>query len=175
MLQKPKIDLTKVSFRKMSGYYEAAASIDRESGNHSWDVKDFWSHCRKENCSGVICLLNTTPVAFLAYEFIEDEIHIHNLGLRSQFTGSGLGSKIFDHMKKKLRDGKRTLKLVVRETNLKMQLFLKKRGFLAIGVARNYFIDYYPNDVKREDGYCFEFRHSSSSKNTTGTEVPVGL
>lgn len=96
------------------------------------------------------------------YEGEYDHYNILNLGVHDKFRRRGIGSLLLDRMKDRLeRDEERDhLRFDVRETNLPTQLFLRNNGFLATGVLKRYFKDYWTEDgpPEVEDAYNFCFR-----------------
>lgn len=152
--------------RKMhSGYYDALVSIDRECGEYFWNSTDFRKHIARSNGFGIVLLQKTTPIAFLAYEFDKDagEINILNMGVRKFARRRGIGKLMLAQLKDKLVKRYKTLRMVVRDSNLISHLFLKNQGFIA-HYEKNYFVDHYSDRTEREDGYCFEFKTTASDR-----------
>lgn len=161
-------DRSQFSVRKLtSRYYDAVVSIDRECADSFWNREDFKNQCNKDDSSILVLLHKSTPVGFVAYEYMKEdgEIHILNMGLRSKYRRMKLGTMLLDRVKLKMKNSYKLLQLVVRETNYTAQLFLKNNGFRA-RLVRNYFVDYLQNRTIREDGYCFEYH-----KEITNTET----
>ncbi len=82
----------------------------------------------------------------------ESKIHIHNLVVRKDFENKGVGSDLLGRMKSKIGKRRKTLELDIRESNLRAQLFLRKHGFKAVSVVRNWYE--YPEP---EDAYKFSY------------------
>ena len=126
-----------------------------------WTLDDFLNVIRQRNCVGILAYTEDETIAgFAIYELYGDCIHLIDFAVAPEFQRSGVGSALIANIKGKLQYGKKT-KIVdqVRETNLKMQLFLRSHGFEAIGVERCVFSD------TGEDAFRFIYDLESNHDN----------
>ena len=149
-----------------SGLYDAAAQIECDSCEQFWNVRTISRFMRDSRMGGYVISDLDYPVGYVAFESVVSnrEIVIHNLVIRHDYRKQGLGTILLDRVATKIDSNKsprppRFLSTYVRETNLGGHLFLKKYGFQAEGVEKNYFEDtVFGDESQIEDAYRFTFK-----------------
>lgn len=117
-----------------------------------WNEEDFIRCLRQRNCIGMVAEIDAEIVGFMIYELHSSHLNIVNFAIRPDHQKKGIGRKQLDKLKNKLTPERRSyLSLIVRESNLQAQLFLKKEGFVARKIHRNYY------DDCEESGYYMEY------------------
>jgi ribosomal-protein-alanine N-acetyltransferase len=148
----------------------AVLAIEENNGPKSnpmggaWTKEDFCSVLQAANHAGLLVTVTqnrrTKIVGFAIYCMMPDKIHVCNLAIHKDYERRGLASLMIGKLKDKLRPGKRTsLEFDIRESNLHAQLYLKKQGFRAISVIRNWY-----EHPEREDAYKFQYKLPESAE-----------
>ena len=130
----------------------AVLSIEEMSFANGWTGEDFRRHVRQRNCIGMVAEHGEKVVGFMIYELHKTKLHLLNFAVHAAWCRIGIGAQMVANLIGKLSIHRRTrITLEVRETNLPMQLFFRKQGFLAVGVERAYYEDC------SDDAYRFEY------------------
>lgn len=119
--------------------------------SHPWTEEDFLRCLRQRNCIGMVGELPNEAVgSYMVYELHKNTLSVLNFAVSEAYRGQGVGTRMIDKLKSKLSGLRRTsITMIVRESNLDLQLFLRSQDFVATEVLRGHFGD--------EDGYWFEF------------------
>ncbi len=121
--------------------------IEQDSFSCPWTSKDFTRMYRSQKLTGISLEVvknqsshfspesrsRCETVGFLFfYRRGEDTIQIWNMAVDPRFRRQGCGTALIEHIKRKLTMGKRRKKIcvLVSETDLYTQLFLRSCGFL---------------------------------------------
>lgn len=87
-------------------------------------------------------------VGYLFYSQKKHHFQIRRMEVNEGYSFEEVGEILLNNLLKRLNKSKRLLvRFVVRESDLKMQLFLSKQGFFAVKVIKDKFKN------KQEDGY----------------------
>jgi ribosomal-protein-alanine N-acetyltransferase len=140
---------------------EALASLERRCYTHPWSVRGFREALRRGE-HGLVLVARAPAGAdpergILAYCVIEtaaDELHVHNLAVRPEYRGGGLGRRLLAiALTIGERRGARVGLLEVRESNRPAIALYHSMGFVSVAVRRNYYSQ--PSEdalVLRKDG-----------------------
>ena len=140
---------------------EALASLERRCYSHPWSVRGFREALRRGE-HGLVLVARAPAGAdpergILAYCVIEtaaDELHVHNLAVRPEDRGGGLGRRLLAiALTIGERRGARVALLEVRESNRPAIALYHSMGFVSVAVRRNYYSQ--PSEdalVLRKDG-----------------------
>jgi len=140
---------------------EALASLERRCYSHPWSVRGFREALRRGE-HGLVLVARAPAGAdpergILAYCVIEtaaDELHVHNLAVRPEYRGGGLGRRLLAiALTIGERRGARVALLEVRESNRPAIALYHSMGFVSVAVRRNYYSQ--PSEdalVLRKDG-----------------------
>lgn len=152
-----------------AGLYSAAAQIECDSCERFWTQRIIRNTMRRDHRMGGYVISDlATPVGYIVFEKIHSqrEICIQNLVIRSDYRRKGLGTILIDRVADKLKR-KNTpcptekISIYIRESNIGGHLFLKKYGFNATGVSKEYFEDVvYGDEIQKEDAYRFIFKQA---------------
>jgi ribosomal protein S18 acetylase RimI-like enzyme len=142
-------------------HLDQVLQIEKKNGSRSspvsgvWSKKDFLEVLRDPRNEGLV-VVQKQPlekvIGFAIYSIYEDRYHIPNMAVDPAFCRKKVGTHIILKMKAKLRPNRTAIDIDVRETNLNGQLFLKKMGFKAIQVDRDWY------EKPREDAYKFRYQ-----------------
>jgi ribosomal-protein-alanine N-acetyltransferase len=140
---------------------DALASLERRCYTHPWSVRGFREALRRGE-NGLVLVARAPAGAdpergILAYCVIEtaaDELHVHNLAVRPEYRGGGLGRRLLAiALTVGERRGARVALLEVRESNRPAIELYHSMGFVSVAVRRNYYSQ--PSEsalVLRKDG-----------------------
>jgi ribosomal-protein-alanine N-acetyltransferase len=140
---------------------DALASLERRCYTHPWSVRGFREALRRGE-NGLVLVARAPAGAdpergILAYCVIEtaaDELHVHNLAVRPEYRGGGLGRRLLAiALTVGERRGARVALLEVRESNRPAIELYHSMGFVSVAVRRNYYSQPSENAlVLRKDG-----------------------
>jgi ribosomal-protein-alanine N-acetyltransferase len=126
---------------------DALASLERRCYTHPWSVRGFRDALRRGE-RGLV-LVARAPLAadaeggILGYCVIEtaaDELHVHNLAVRPELRGGGLGRRLLTiALAIGERRGADAALLEVRESNQPAIELYRSMGFVAVAVRRGYY------------------------------------
>ena len=140
---------------------DALASLERRCYTHPWSVRGFREALRRGE-HGLVLVARAPAGAdpergILGYCVIEtaaDELHVHNLAVRPEYRGGGLGRRLLViALAIGGRRGARVALLEVRESNRPAIALYHSMGFASVAVRRNYYSQ--PSEdalVLRKDG-----------------------
>jgi len=139
-------------------YISQMLEIEASSTENFWGFADFESLIQQPNIQGYVVCNVQQVVGFIIYEFEEDQFTILNLGVHPDFRRKRIGMMLIDKIKSRMKRRKK-LVMNVRESNFVTQLFLREAKFLATGIVRNFFEDYWDAESapELENAYCFEY------------------
>lgn len=130
--------------------------LDIENSNYfGWTEQEFLNCLKQKNCIGMVIENkdNDKILGFVVYGLEKNSLEILNLSVHTMYRNKTIGKKLIEKLKNKLNSHKRTSLIAnVRETNLDFQLFLKKMGFIATFVDRQFF------DDTKEDAYFMKYQ-----------------
>lgn len=126
--------------------------IENDCFEFSWTEDDFIRCLRQRNCIGMVAECDDRVVGFMIYELHKNRLHILNFAVHSDYRRQGVGNAMMQKLIGKLSWERRNqITLEVRETNLDAQLFLRKLGFKAIRVLRDFY------DDTADDAYLMQY------------------
>jgi ribosomal-protein-alanine N-acetyltransferase len=126
---------------------DALASLERRCYTHPWSVRGFREALRRGE-HGLVLVARAPAGAdpergILGYCVIEtaaDELHVHNLAVRPEYRGGGLGRRLLAiALTIGERRGARVALLEVRESNRPAIALYHSMGFASVAVRRNYY------------------------------------
>ena len=140
---------------------DALASLERRCYTHPWSVRGFREALRRGE-NGLVLVARAPAGAdpergILGYCVLEtaaDELHVHNLAVRPEYRGGGLGRRLLAiALTIGERRGARVALLEVRASNQPAIELYRSMGFAPVAVRRNYYSQP-PEDalVLRKDG-----------------------
>lgn len=136
----------------------AVLKIEQESFPNPWSAVELYNALMKRNCIAMVAEWDGEIVGYVIYELNSDSMEIVNLAVKPDYRGLDIGGMLVTHITQKLTLDKRTAcHIVVRETNLGAQLFLKKMGFMAIKILANFYSE------TTEDSYLFTYSLKEST------------
>jgi [ribosomal protein S18]-alanine N-acetyltransferase len=121
-----------------------------------WDEKDFFIEAGEDNVVVKSALDGSEPVGFIVYHTRKSGYEILHMAVHPAWQRHGIGTRMVEALKESVSRSttKKTILVVVRESNLQAQMFFKKLVFMATKVERNYYLD------TNEAGYVFKFTKS---------------
>lgn len=128
--------------------------IERAGSRYPWTEEDFLRCLRQRNyCIGMVAEAGEKVVGFMCYELHKSKLHILNFSVHPEYRRNGIGRQMVEKLISKLSTHRRIMIVTeIRETDLDAQLFFRACGFLAKGVAREFFAD------SGEDAFVMEYR-----------------
>jgi ribosomal-protein-alanine N-acetyltransferase len=126
---------------------EALASLERRCYTHPWSVRGFRDALRRGDRGLVLVARASLPAdgerGILGYCVIEtaaDELHVHNLAVRPELQGSGLGRRLLTlALGIGERRGSEVALLEVRASNRAAIDLYRSMGFVPTAVRRSYY------------------------------------
>ena len=113
--------------------------IERNSYNYPWSEKIF-SDCIKNNYLCRILALDNELIGYLICSIIQDECHIMNLCIKSDFRRLGYARLILNELHSELRKLKcKIVFLECRSSNERALKLYYAEGYNEIGVRKNYY------------------------------------
>jgi ribosomal-protein-alanine N-acetyltransferase len=132
-------------------------SIEKGSFSKPWQEEDFLTCLRNRNVIGMVAEIREQVVGYMIHELHNNHLTIVNFAVDPDRRRQAIGSQMIAKLVSKLASHRRTgINLVVRETNVDMQLFLRNQGFRATKVLRSYY------DDSGEAGYEMWYRLAAS-------------
>ncbi len=142
--------------------------IERDSFEHSWTDDDFLRCLRQRNCIGMVAEQGDRLVGFMIYELHKQKLNVLNFAVAPASRKQGIGAQMVAKLHHKLLSHRRSrITLVVREGNLRAQLFFRSHDFRANKVLRNYYED------SGEDAFLMEYRVADADTNDEGAEFKL--
>lgn len=126
---------------------EALAELERRCYSHPWSVRGFRDALRRGDRGLVLvarALERDSPergiLAYCVVETAADELHVHNLAVRPESRGTGLGRRLLLlALALGERRGAAVALLEVRESNQAAIELYRSMGFVAVATRRNYY------------------------------------
>lgn len=139
-------------------YVREVMNIEKSSCELFWEEQDLVKCLRTRNCIGLVATRCEQVMGYMVYELHKTEVSLLNLVVHPKFRRQGIGTLFLNKLKAKLTPERRQrVSYEVRESNLDGHLFLKANGFRATGIQKNFFIDEYAEQTKKEDAYSFNY------------------
>lgn len=127
--------------------------IEEQSFEHKMGKDDFLRCLNQSNCIGTVAELDDKVVGFIIYEFHNTNLHILDFVVHPDYRRKGVGRQMVEKLISKLSNECRTnITLVIRERNLKAQLFFKNQGFLAVYILPCFY------ENNGEDGFLMQYQ-----------------
>jgi ribosomal-protein-alanine N-acetyltransferase len=123
--------------------------IENESFENPWEDAAFTAALTQRNVIGSVAEIDSEVVGYVVYSLNKRNLEIVNLATAVEHRFEGVGKTIIERLKHKLTPQRQSLNVLVRETNLDCQLFLRSCGLLATGIRRGFY------DDTREDAFLF--------------------
>lgn len=141
------------------------SAIEEKSFDFPWSEEEFIRCLRQRNCVGMVAERDDKVVGFMIYELHKNRLHLLNFAVDPAYRREGVGSAMLEKLTSKLSHKRRhKITLETRESNLPAQLFLKKNGFRAISVLRDFYED------TTEDAYLMQHRLPELAKTVQSIE-----
>ncbi|MEK6914746.1 MAG: GNAT family N-acetyltransferase [Nanoarchaeota archaeon] len=129
--------------------------IERESFEFPWMEEEFLCALRRRDCILMVANNYYNIHGFMIYEFHESKFNVINFAVKPEYRRIGIGRTMIDKLKNKIDIQRRNeITMLVRDSNLGGQLFLKSQEFKATNVFRNAFENY---DNSNDDGYLMSY------------------
>jgi ribosomal-protein-alanine N-acetyltransferase len=117
-------------------------AIEHASFDFPWCEEEFLRVLRQRNCIGMVAEHGERIVGFMIYELHRGKIQVLDFAVHPEFRRQGVGRQMILKLVSKLSSQRRDrIGILVRETNLASQLFLRMQGFRATEVIREHFPD----------------------------------
>lgn len=134
-------------------------AIEQMSFEFPWHDEDFVHYRRQRNCIGMSAEYEDRVVGFMIYKLYKTRIKVLNFAVANYIRRHRVGSQMIQKLIFRLSAQRiNRIVLYVRETNIAAQLFLRKNGFKAVKVFRNYYQD------TPEDAYKMKYRYRAISR-----------
>jgi ribosomal-protein-alanine N-acetyltransferase len=126
---------------------DALASLERRCYTHPWSARGFRDALRRGD-RGLVMVARAPGrlgeergiLAYCVIETVADELHVHNLAVRADLRGGGLGRRLLAlGLGIGLRRGAVVALLEVRESNLAAITLYRSMGFAAVAVRKSYY------------------------------------
>lgn len=128
----------------------------RESGCE-WTIETFDAVLKQRDMIGLIAEDDGCVVGTMLYQLQRGHLRLRYLCVHPEYRRCGVGYTLIEKLKTKLSNQRRTqIQMIVRETQLSLQLFLRAQGFIATQVLRRHF------DDTGEDGYRMCYPHDAA-------------
>jgi hypothetical protein len=127
---------------------------EKNEGAAAWPAELFLEELSNRNVCGFTAKKSEALLGFYVYILSKNSILILNMQTTelTEADGDAALRALLNKLKDKLGKGLRTtISILVRERKLHLQQALRREGFLATEVMRNYFLD------TEEDGYLFVY------------------
>ena len=123
-------------------------AIERLSFPTPWTEGMFLDELRTEHAQCLVVKIemngNVMIVAYIIFWFVADEVHLHNLAVKSEFRRQGLAYSMMNLMKGiAAQAGIKRQTLEVRESNRGAINLYRKCGFVVKGKRPQYYTDTY--------------------------------
>ncbi len=132
--------------------------IEQESTLDPWDQNEFLVHLQEHHCIGMVAEHDRKIVGYMIYELYPRSLDLLNFVVAPASRRSAVGTRMMDHLTRKLGPRRNALTVTVRETSLPAQLFLRSQEFHCVSVIKDYYAD------TNEDAYWFRYRLHEESQ-----------
>jgi ribosomal-protein-alanine N-acetyltransferase len=114
--------------------------IDAASHPDPWDYDKITSELRHNNVIGMTAEMDGDPVGYALYRLDRCHIEILRIAVAPALRRCGIGSQMTAKLMSKVNAHRRCwLSMRVRETNIAGQRFLLSRGFVVLGILREFY------------------------------------
>lgn len=132
---------------------EDVLAIERMCFPDPWTEAIFMATLRGQNVIGRVAERNGMVVGFVIYGLSKTNLEVINLAVLPDCQRDGIGEAIISRLKAGLAQQRRkTMEVVIRETNLDGQLFFRAMGFQAKRILRGQYLN------SDEDSYQMIFQ-----------------
>jgi ribosomal-protein-alanine N-acetyltransferase len=126
---------------------DALAALERRCYTHPWTARGFRDALRRGERGAVLLARAPSGVdpergilGYCVIETVADELHVHNLAVRPESRGGGLGRRLLEiGLAMGERRGARVALLEVRESNRPAIELYGSMGFVPVATRRNYY------------------------------------
>ena len=127
---------------------EALAVLERRCYTHPWTTRGFRDALRRPPERGLVLLARAVRaggpergiLGYCVIETVADEVHVHNLAVRPESQGGGLGRQLLLlGLAAGARRGARVALLEVRASNSAALELYRSLDFVAVARRRNYY------------------------------------
>lgn len=115
-----------------------------------WDEKEILACLKQRNCIAKVIEVNEQVEGYLFYELEKMAVNIVNIAVHPDWRRRGLGTMLLEALKSSA-GYRKPIVVLLRESSLGVQLFLRSNGFRAVRIYRGIY------DDVGEDGYEFRF------------------
>ncbi len=120
----------------------------------AWTEDQFIACLQQRNCIGMVAEIQEFVVGYMVYELYKNHLWLVNLAVHPKWQGQGIGREMVEKLKGKLSTHRRSaIHMKVSERCQGAHFFLRKMGFRATRVERNFFLV----GGEFEDAYHFRF------------------
>jgi [ribosomal protein S18]-alanine N-acetyltransferase len=143
-------------------YNSQVLEIERLTSKFPITEKEFLHILSDRDTLGIVALKADIVIGYMVYRIFDRSILLLCLAVHPKWQRQGVGSQLINKLSQKLnKDTRRNITVNVRERNINAQLFLRKLGFNAVSVHRDWFFD------SNEDSFYFNLsvRDSKNEKN----------
>ncbi|TKJ39846.1 ribosomal-protein-alanine N-acetyltransferase [candidate division LCP-89 bacterium B3_LCP] len=132
-----------LTFRPMTpGDARDIAYIELEIFPIPWSEQSLRSFLTLSDVEGEVAICKNEIIAYVFVQYVEDEAHILNFGVRSGYRRKGLAAELMHRLLNRIRERVVNIcYLEVRASNLPAQKLYFKYGFAPITVRKNYYPD----------------------------------
>jgi ribosomal-protein-alanine N-acetyltransferase len=134
--------------------YDLLTAIDAHSYDEYWTREEFKNELKKQSVVCRIAEQDGLPKGFVLYEMYLNRLYILRIGVHPKYRLQGIGKALLGAVEQKTTKERTLIFAEVRESNLGLQLFLKKANYRAEEVMKNYYPD------NGEDSYVFNHKVS---------------
>jgi ribosomal protein S18 acetylase RimI-like enzyme len=113
---------------------------------------------RSRNALSIIVEIDTEVAGFLLYHVYQNKFIIDRMAVDEKHRRLGCGTVLLENLKRKLGPLKKSIDVILPESNLSAQLFLSSSGFKVEKGLKDYFTTYHdslPSVPYIEDGLVF--------------------
>ncbi len=131
---------------------KAVVSLEQRISKYSLNEQEAAAYLYSASIMSMVVELDKEIVGFSFVSIKNDKYVIQRLGVDAEHRKKLIATLLMNHVKENATKSKdrQTIEYVVREKNLGGQLFLKRHGFIAIEVLKEYW--------GNEDGYKMVWR-----------------
>jgi ribosomal-protein-alanine N-acetyltransferase len=134
----------------LSSDYADATEIDRLSFHHPWDSEQYNKALRCPHTIGLVAEYGHCIVGVCLYGVHAEHYHLLRLAVHPDCRRAGVGRILVNRLAAKVTPKRPRIVLEIPETQLDGQLFLRRMGFRATEVLREW--------CGGEDAYAMEYR-----------------
>ncbi|MBP3557473.1 MAG: GNAT family N-acetyltransferase [Thermoguttaceae bacterium] len=132
--------------------FGALLALERAAFEFPWTRDEFEYCLRTRNFGGLVVERNGEPLGYLCFEARKRSFRLLSCAVAESERRQGLGTLLARALIDRLDERRSKIVCVVRERNLAAQLFLRRLGFRAVWVARDYYFK------TNEDAYRMTYR-----------------